>query len=392
MAVIPSRAWFVIIGMLCFGATSTLSAKGMQQFTIAPCEGCPPIQFNHPYVQTLFMFGGQFFNLIVHYIIEFIRVQRNVAKEPLKEGKSYYKFFPHVFLFLIPTMCDTAGSTLYNVGLFYSDPSVYQILRNVRIIFVAMFSAMIWRDFRQKFDLPQILGLIILFTGAMISTLSSVLFDSTQSQALNPLLGSALTIIGCIFSAMFVISQEIFLRKIQLTCFLGVGNEGAWGILLYAILLPIFNSQINPFSSSNEVFDDVNAWAFQIRQSPSEIAILIGYMFATMGLNYCGMEVTRRVSAATRSTFDACRTILVWAMSLAVGWETWEIRSTLTRIGGFVLVCAGVFLYNNLLRAVPFLRTENKLLYGKKKPTSVKQVENTSGSQEPSNGLIAVTE
>ncbi|MBZ6370413.1 MAG: hypothetical protein LBE44_00430 [Microbacterium hominis] len=37
--------------------------------------------------------------------------------------------------------------------------------------------------------------------------------------------------------------------------------------------------------------------------------------------NFCGLAVTRSVSATARSTIDSCRTLLIWAVSLLLGWE-----------------------------------------------------------------------
>ncbi|KAH0569794.1 Transmembrane domain-containing protein [Spironucleus salmonicida] len=353
--------------MLIFGTSSTLTGKGMSQFDIVPCAGCPPIKFSHPYVQTLFMFIGEFLCLGLYFLIDFINKKKGVADTKLKEGKVFYKFWPHVFLFLVPTACDTAASTLYNVGLYFSIASVYQILRNVRVIFVALLSLCIWRDFRVKFDLPQVFGLVVLFLGATLVALSAIVFGTADSTAVSPILGVVLTILGCLFSALFYCSEELFLRKIQTTGLMGVGNEGGWGIIIYAILLPIFNTVTDPFSSKNpkEVFDNLSHWVYQMGQSVPEIIIHIAYSFSAMGFNYSGMEVTNNVSAAARSTFDACRVILVWVVSLIVGWETWENKKQFLQIAGFVLVTFGVLTYNNIVRVIPFLRESNKIIWGR---------------------------
>ena len=37
--------------------------------------------------------------------------------------------------------------------------------------------------------------------------------------------------------------------------------------------------------------------------------------------NFFGISVTKNLSGAARCTIDACRTLFVWAFSLAAGWE-----------------------------------------------------------------------
>ena len=100
------------------------------------------------------MFIGEFCCIFVYLISEAIRKRQGKGPVQAIEGKVFYKFYPHVFLFLIPTACDLISSTFFNMAIYYSIASVYQILRNVTVIFVAALSALIWKDYRAQFDLP----------------------------------------------------------------------------------------------------------------------------------------------------------------------------------------------------------------------------------------------
>ena len=242
------------------------------------------------------------------------------------------------------------------MAIFYSIASVYQILRNVTVIFVAALSALIWKDFRAQFDLPQGIGLLILFLGATMIALASILFSNSEETAENPTLGVVFTILGSLFSSLWYVTEEISLRKIQTIGLVGVSNEGGWGLIIYAILLPILNHFNSPFSKPPAKFEDIGAWVYQMGQSYEEILLHIAYAMFVMVFNFSGMEVTNHVSSATRSTFDSCRTILVWIVSFIVGWEKWDTASTLTRFLGFILVTLGVLLYNNVFRYIPFLK------------------------------------
>ena len=61
--------------------------------------------------------------------------------------------------------------------------------------------------------------------------------------------------------------------------------------------------------------------------------------------NSTGVTVTKNASAVARSTIDTSRTILVWAISLALGWEgfIW------LQLVGFVLLVPGTMIYNEIL-------------------------------------------
>ena len=102
-----------------------------------------------------------------------------------------------------------------------------------------------------------------------------------------------------------------------------------------------------------------------MRQSYEEVLLHFAYPMFVLVFNFTGMEITNHVSSATRSTFDSCRTILVWIVSFIVGWETWHTASTLTRFVGFIMVTLGVLLYNNVFRFIPFLRELNIQKFGK---------------------------
>jgi hypothetical protein len=64
------------------------------------------------------------------------------------------------------------------------------------------------------------------------------------------------------------------------------------------------------------------------------------------GFNFFGLSVTRTVSATSRSTIDTCRTLFIWLVSLALGWENFKWL----QVAGFVLLVYGTFLFNDIVR------------------------------------------
>lgn len=56
--------------------------------------------------------------------------------------------------------------------------------------------------------------------------------------------------------------------------------------------------------------------------------------------------MTRTVSATSRSTIDTSRTLFIWLVSLALGWESFKWL----QVVGFALLVYGTFLFNDIVR------------------------------------------
>jgi hypothetical protein len=81
--------------------------------------------------------------------------------------------------------------------------------------------------------------------------------------------------------------------------------------------------------------------------------------------NFAGISVTKELSATTRMVLDSVRTLIIWAFSLALGWQQF-VYLQVTRLApgrhqhslqiiGFILLILGMFVYNDLIIG-PFVR------------------------------------
>ena len=61
--------------------------------------------------------------------------------------------------------------------------------------------------------------------------------------------------------------------------------------------------------------------------------------------NFAGISVTKEMSATTRMVLDSVRTLVIWGVSLGVGWQTFH----LLQLAGFVILVMGMCIYNDLL-------------------------------------------
>jgi len=84
---------------------------------------------------------------------------------------------------------------------------------------------------------------------------------------------------------------------------------------------------------------------YQMRHSGPLTLAIIGSIFSIAFFNFSGVTVTHRASATARSTIDVSRTIIIWAVELAVGWNKFNVL----QLVGFVIVALGTLIYNRLI-------------------------------------------
>merc|ERR1719160_2266114 len=110
--------------------------------------------------------------------------------------------------------------------------------------------------------------------------------------------------------------------------------------------------------------------------SPLFFAI-VASIFSIAFFNFAGVTVTQRASAVARSTIDVSRTILIWAVELALGWNHFNSL----QLAGFIMLAIGTMLYNRLI-VLPFLDAADAaetmfLLKGQKAAVPIPDVESS---------------
>lgn len=118
---------------------------------------------------------------------------------------------------------------------------------------------------------------------------------------------------------MFIVEEKL-LGDYYLDPLKVVGLEGVWGLLMYAILLPIFNNIPCDVEGlcNNGVLEDTLAAFRDFGSNPALIGLSIGICFSIATFNGFGVTVTKNASAAQRSTIDTSRTVLIWIFFLIV--------------------------------------------------------------------------
>lgn len=116
-------------------------------------------------------------------------------------------------------------------------------------------------------------------------------------------------------------------------------------IILSVLLVPFYYIPGGSFSGNprRKLEDALDAFC-QIGRLPLIAVALLGNISSIAFFNFAGVSVTKEISATTRMVLDSLRTVVIWAVSLAVGWETFHGLQIL----GFLILLTGAALYNGM--------------------------------------------
>ncbi len=118
---------------------------------------------------------------------------------------------------------------------------------------------------------------------------------------------------------MFIVEEKI-LGQYTLDPLMVVGYEGLWGLLMWLVLLPIFqnihcdNLKLCPYGRLEDTLRAFKDYA----ANPILILLSISICFTIALFNSFGVAVTKHASAAQRATIDTSRTLLIWIFFLIV--------------------------------------------------------------------------
>ncbi|XP_078001326.1 solute carrier family 35 member F6-like [Glandiceps talaboti] len=371
MAALTVQQILLAIGMLVTGSINTISKKAQNDCNVTGI-GIPNKNgtlvykehpFDHPWFQTVIMFIGETICLIglaIHRRRErktyrkqvMINIQETVDySEPISITAPYQ---PRVFqwIFAIPTICDLFGTTLAGIGLVYVSASVWQMLRGSIIIFAGILSKIF---LKRQLRIVHWSGIIVTMLGLVLVGLSDVFEEKNHKDASKQALGIALILGGQLVSASQMIIEETFLKSRGFHPLQVVGMEGTFGVFFMSlIILPALYFIPDDTAPSGRYEDSLDALV-QIKNSPKLLSFVLLYLISIAFYNYFGLAVTKSLTAVHRTLIDACRTMLVWLVSLFIYYtidkdfgEAFNKTWGLLQIDGFMFLVIGTGLYNEL--------------------------------------------
>ena len=126
------------------------------------------------------------------------------------------------------------------------------------------------------------------------------------------------------------------------------GYEGLFGVTTLGFLfLPFYFIYVGPKFGQNPrmVIEDAYDGFYQLSQNLTLCSIMIGKMVLIAFYNFACVSVTKEMSATARVIIGSARTMIIWSVSLVLGWQ--EFHGL--QLFGFVVLCSGIFIYNDVL-------------------------------------------
>lgn len=324
--------------MLTTGSLNTLSAKWADMFSAPGCHGSPDHDFSHPFVQAVGMFLGELSCLVVFYIL--LCHDRRRPEPTMDPGESF-----NPLVFLPPALCDMLGTSIMYVALNMTSASSFQMLRGAVIIFTGLLSvAFLGRRLKPS----QWFGILITILGLVVVGLADfVSGHGDDSHKLSEIItGDLLIIMAQIIVAVQMVLEEKFVYKHNVHPLKAVGTEGVFGfVILSLLLIPMFFIHVGSFADNpRQVLEDALDAFCQIGHKPLILLALLGNTVSIAFFNFAGISVTKEISATTRMVLDSLRTLVIWVVSLALGWEKFQGLQIL----GFIILLLGTAMYNGL--------------------------------------------
>mmetsp|Transcript_10464 Transcript_10464/g.15298 ORF Transcript_10464/g.15298 Transcript_10464/m.15298 type:complete len:386 (-) Transcript_10464:20-1177(-) len=332
--------------MLFTGTLNTIATKMQDVQIVKGYTNQPPVEFEHPFFQTLIMFIGEFSCLWVFYgtsaFNSLVSKLRNKKSDSDSEGSEVVvekkkKANP---LFLgIPALLDLLGTTMLNFGLVLTYASVYQMLRGSVVVMNAIMSVVF---LKHKLYPHHWVGIILIMIGLLVVGSTSLVYG-TGDNARNPIVGNILVVVSCTFAAAQFVIEEKIMTFYSAEPLEFVGWEGYWGlswtvVVLFAMFFIEGNDAGSQESAPNALSQILTSWSL--------FASVVGSALSIAFFNFFGLSITKYASSTTRATIDACRTLFVWLVSLLLGWEVFRPL----QLGGFAILVSGTFAYNEVLR------------------------------------------
>ncbi|KAI9045763.1 putative nucleotide-sugar transporter [Aspergillus affinis] len=418
---------FLVTMMLVTGVCNTILNKYQDMQCVRNCDSPDPKErhtFEQPVIQTAQMFVGEMGSWIVvllnvlyqRYISP--RLSRN-SSSPLLAGGYHpvgandgideddedgtvngarYSDDPskpdhldeqriplngrRIFMLAAPACCDITATTLMNVGLLFVAASIYQMTRGALVLFVGLFSVIF---LRRKLYLYQWLSLCVVVLGVALVGLAGALFDNQEHdvtqenvvmnaalqaraaartpEAVQAIIGVLMIAAAQIFTASQFVLEEWILENYEMDPLQVVGWEGIFGFCVtVAGMIVLYFSVGQTPAGRYGYFDAKEGWHQMINNRAVTVSSIL-IMISIGGFNFFGLSVTRTVSATSRSTIDTCRTLFIWLVSLALGWESFKWL----QVAGFALLVYGTFLFNDIIRpplkaCLPQQRREREVL------------------------------
>ena len=399
----------VFIAAIVSGTCCSICSKTMMQLHSTGITNEDEV-FTKPLFQTLGMFVGMTFGLVMHFCVLIFRIpfpgyyhdQSNSAvngaglptvhvpkygsvnetatnssskesdtllkKEPLPVADSSSKQTNSVptwmyFFLAIPSIFDLAATALCMMGLRYLDVSIYQLLRGSGIIFVALMKQHVLKDHLYSFQwvgvIFNVISVIFVGTAAILNSESD---DSDSTSATTELyggsealLGIALVMCGAFIQALqFVFEEKVMsMDESSAPPLLLIGMEGLWGtVLCLFVVYPL--AYFLPGNDHGRYEDPFNTYHMIMNSSTIQWAFL-AYFLVIFAYNLFAVLVTFALNSIWHAILDNFRPITVWGTDMFIYYAIVSLKGDFgepwtkyswVQLLGMIVLLYGTAIYN----------------------------------------------
>jgi len=382
-----SRTPLYVMGMVLFGCLNTETTK--MQFTLFSRGIDGDLKpFHKPWQAVFTMFMAMDVVLIYHVILssrkrEMVIDGAEEKGKPLLNGEVAPVTGLRRFFYVgMPAVFDLLGTGFGMIGFVFLPASINQMLRGSTIVFSAIFSVAF---LGKKMLAYNWLGVCLCVLGICLVGLSTVLGATHAAATSGPgganssgaLFGMCMNLLGQVFAASQIITEEKMLKTMKIPPMQVVGYEGVWGtIIMITVVFPLL--YVLP-GSDNGSLENVYDTYLMLSNNHTLLALICLYIFSCSTYNIAGMLVTGALSAVHRTMLEASRTMFIWLFGLTVHYfisptagfgEVWTPYSYI-QLMGFLVVIMGQTVYGGLLRVPGLVYDDAKLPVPTQSPASL---------------------
>jgi len=348
---------FLALLLVVTGSLNTLTTKWADKMKSTGRDGGEARYFDHPFVQACFMFFGEFMCLFVFKIIFYRLSKRNDGSEENSTLVKGNRNFSQTILWP-PAMLDMIATSTMYIGLNLTYASSFQMLRGSVIVFVAIFSMIF---LQRRLRLREWTGIAFIIIGLTLVGLSDMMGGGgSDVDRMGILIGDSLIILAQVITASQMVFEEKFVAGLDIPALQAVGWEGFFGFFVLSVLLvPMYFIQVPDRFTNNprHVAEDAIDAFYMIKNNLMLLVPIGGTIVSIAFFNFAGISVTKEMSATTRMVLDSVRTMVIWAVSLIIGWQNFHYL----QVVGFVNLLFGMCVYNNIIVMRPIRWLGRKL-------------------------------
>ena len=147
------------------------------------------------------------------------------------------------FILAIPAMLDLGATTFSIAGLLYLDVSIFQMISNSDIVFVALMKNFILKNLLYKFQWVGVFWIVVsVFIGGsnalLESRISGNVTDGSGVTATDTLVGVVLVMAGAaLFAVQTVMEEKLMKIDVPVPPLLLDGMQGLWGVVLSILVM-----------------------------------------------------------------------------------------------------------------------------------------------------------